>query len=259
MVSMRIDSGIVRGGVRPSVTSPPVAAAAPVPAPLDYADRPPHQAWMAVLSAGAAFAAGAALIDVVWNVLVLGARVRGFPTGAVIRPWQPFVALAQAAMTWVAVWILTADDPMPQRTRRLGANVLRLLVTVLFLMLSAQALRLIEGFGWRQRSSWPWLSTQFVELAVTLLFWPHLWWLARQLDMHGLAWRALVALAAQVVGWVAFTGPWLMLQATGRQMFTDRYFVNLSFGTVVLCATIAVLVLLRFALTFRAESLRPEY
>jgi hypothetical protein len=249
MESMRIDTGIMRG--RPMVTQPP--------ARLEYAEPNPHLAWMAVLSAGAAFAAGAMLVSVVWNVLFLGARVRQFPQPQVIRSWWPFVTLAEVAFTWVAVWILTSDNPSPQRTRRLRANVLRLLVTVLFLMLSAQVLRLIDGFGWRPRSSWPWLSTQLVDLCVTLLFWPHLCWLAVGLELHGLAWRAMAAMAAQVASWTAYTGPWLLLQTTGKRVLTDRYFQNLIFGLVVLCSTIATLVLIRFAFTFRAESQRADF
>jgi hypothetical protein len=73
-----------------------------------------------------------------------------------------------------------------------------------------------------------------------------------------MAWRAILGLVAQVTGWLAFTGPWLTLQLTGKHFFTDRYFQNLSYGVVVLCSTISLLVALRFAMTFRAESRRAE-
>jgi hypothetical protein len=223
------------------------------PSLLGYAEPAPHAVWMRMLAAGAVFAAAAGLVGIVWHVLVLGARVRGYPQFQTIRAWQPLVVLSQVALQWVAVWILTTDDPSPRRRHRFFANVVRLSVTLLFLLLSADVLRLYEGFGWRNRNAF-WSVCQVADLVATLLFWPYLIRLTLHLEFPGLAVRAGVGLVVSVVSWACLIGPRLLMRLTGVSVLTDRYFQNLAYGLDVLCSTIAVLVLLRLALRFRDEA-----
>ena len=242
---MRISSGISQ--------QPPAPPPLP-PRVLDYVEQTPHGLWMRALSAGATFAAGAALVEIVWDVLVLAARVRGYPEFAVVRAWQPMLLLSQAALQWVAAWILTTDDPSPRdRPPRLFAGALRLSVTVLFLLLSADALRLYEGMTWQSRSSLR-TAAQLADLVATLLFWPYLLRMALRLSSPDLAVRAGVGLVASVVSWGCVSGPRLLARWAGISLLDDRYSLNLAYGTDALCSTLVVLMLLRFTFRFRDEA-----
>ncbi|MBC8107238.1 MAG: hypothetical protein H7Z14_11660 [Anaerolineae bacterium] len=96
---------------------------------LTYRAAHPYHAWLSTLCVGAAFACLAFVIEAAFNFASLSARMQGVPRQNSLRFIWPFALLAIAAFRWIAVWLLTTEDPSPQPSRRIRAWSLRFLVT----------------------------------------------------------------------------------------------------------------------------------
>jgi hypothetical protein len=257
---MRLDTGTIRRGLDgTSISTPPAATSASTsqPNPIAYriTETNPYRHWLILLCAGAAFACASNLIDATWMFGILAQRVRGFPSRYVLRTVYPFLTLATAAMTWVAAWLLTSDEPSPEPQRRLRANLLRLLVTVSFLASSAYVLRLLEPFGAAAWNGWFSWVLQSTDILVVLLLWPHLLHLAARLELHGLRWRAALALIGLLFSNVLATlPPEVLVRELGLGPDVYRHLVNFRLAMQVLFSTLAALVLLRFAVAFAKEA-----
>jgi hypothetical protein len=249
---MRVDTGTLR---RQFETAP--IPSGPVK-PLNYrvvAENNPYRHWLILLCVGAAFGCAASLVDAVWAFGILSQRVRGIPSRYVLRNAYPFLTLGNVALTWVSAWLLTSEEPSLQAHRRIGSRVLRLLVTVSFLISSAYVLRLLEGFGVQAWTGWfSWLL-QSIDIVVVLLLWPLLLNIAGRLELRGLRWRAAITFVGLLLATVLATVPQQTVMRElrmGPDVF--RHFQNFRLATQVLFSTLASLVLVRFAVAFAKES-----
>jgi hypothetical protein len=266
---MRFDTGTIRRGLNgTSISTAPAAPADPKsqPEPIAYriTEANPYRHWLILLCVGAAFACASSLIDATWMFGILAQRVRGFPSRYILRNAYPFLTLATAALTWVAAWLLTSDEPSLEAQGRFRANLLRLLVTVSFLASSAYVLRLLEPFGavaWSGPFSW---LLQSVDILIVLLLWPHLLHVAARLELRGVRWRAAIAMVGLLFSSVLATvPPEVILRQMRLGPDVYRHFVNFRLAMQILWSTLAALVLLRFAMVFakevREETQNPEH
>src|SRR6476646_6477000 len=115
---MRFETGTIGQGLNgTSVPAAPVSTAPALsqPKPIAYriVESNPYRHWLILLCAGAAFACASNLVDATWMFGILAQRVRGVPSRYILRNAYPFLTLAAAALTWVAAWLLTSDEPSP--------------------------------------------------------------------------------------------------------------------------------------------------
>ncbi|CAN5440406.1 hypothetical protein BH09PLA1_BH09PLA1_35980 [soil metagenome] len=212
----------------------------------------PYHSWLNTLCVGAALAGLAFVIEAAFNFLSLSARMLGVPGQNMLRAPYPFYLLAVAAMQWIAIWLLTTEDPSPLPPRRIRTWLLRLLATSSLLIVFMYVLRMLEA--WRFRTTNVFLALNAIELFTTILFWTHLRSVARKLDMHGSRWRALVAMIGTALTLIVlFIGPrssneFRIIVASGSVSLP-----NARWASTVLWAVVSALVMLRFALGFANE------
>lgn len=247
--------GLTEASISTAPASTPSATAHPKPISYRITENNPYRHWLILLCVGAAFACASNLIDATWMFGSLAQRVRGIPSRYLLRNAYPFLTLATAALTWVAAWLLTSDEPSPQPQRRLRANLLRLLVTVSFLVSSAYVLRLLEPFGVQAWNGWfSWLL-QSIDLLIILLLWPHLLHVAERLELRGLRWRAAIAMIGLLFSTLLATIPQqTIMRELGLGLDVYRHFQNFRLAMQVLWSTLAALVMLRFAVAFAMEA-----
>jgi hypothetical protein len=214
---------------------------------LEYARSNPFHGFLLTVGAGAAFGCAAFLADAIWNLAVLGQRVRGVPTQQLIRGAVPFFNVASVSLLWTTVWLLTTDDPAREPTRRLRAGVLRLLTSALFLVVSGWMLGLF-GDTRRLRGS-VFTAIQVTEVIAGALLWLHVRWLAARLEFRGLPIRAVIAMLGNVAVSAYFVlGPRLMVEYAGSGYGYSVAFRNLRDAMLVLWAAIGALVMARVSI-----------
>jgi hypothetical protein len=219
---------------------------------LNYRAANPYHTWLNTLCAGAAFACLAFVIDAALSFAWLSARMQGVPRQPTMRFVYPFALLGIAAFRWVAVWLLTTEDPSPHPTRRIRAWSLRLLVTASLLIVFLYVLRFLDE--WRFRTSNVMLALYTIELLTTILFWMHLRWVGAKFDLRGSRWRAIVAMvgmsATLALLYIAPRAWPTLRQNLGVSAFQWQ---NARWSMTVLWAVVSALVALRFALGFANE------
>ena len=223
---------------------------------LAYRPANPYHTWLNMLCVGAAFACVAYFIDLAFDFASLSSRMRGVPRWGVIRTTYPFVMLGVAAIKWMAVWLLTTEDPSPTSPRHLRAWTLRCLVTTGLMVVFLYVLRMLDD--WRIRRSQILLTIYWIDLATTILLWLHLRSIALKLDMRGSRWRALIAMIgmASTIA-VLFIVPRLFPELRGVISEAVRNLSNAQSAMMVLWSTVSALVMLRFALGF-ANTVRED-
>ena len=259
---MRLDPGLARPSHvaararEPSPTSDSATRARPAVAIAPPGADDPYHIWLKTVGVGAALACLALLADLTWNFALLAARVRGLVPQSLLRNLAPYFSLGVVTVEWIAVWLLTTEDPLPQRPRRLRANVLRLLVTVALFAVAAWVMRLLGSP--RQRTSYLFTFFSAIDLAVIVLMWAHLRWLAGRVGFRGMGWRAVLALLGNgATAAVLVLGPRLVYHFVNIRVDTSYQFRNVQNGLIVLWSAVGAVFLVRFAISALAEA-RPR-
>jgi len=204
------------------------------------------------LCAGAALASLAFVIEAALNFAWLSARMQGVPRQPTMRFVYPFALLAIAAFRWIAVWLVTTEDPSPQSPRRILAWSLRLLVTTTVLIVFLYVLRFLDE--WRFRTSNVMLALYTIDLLTTILFWLHLRWIGAKFDLRGSRWRAIVAMVGMVFTIAVLQiGPRVWPPLREIIAMSSFQWQNARWSMTVLWAVVGALVSLRFALGFANE------
>ena len=238
--------------MRLSSVNPPPPVPPAVPQPLSYRAANPYYTWLLTLCTGAAIACLSFLVEGMFNFAQLSARMRGTPPQNFLRTVYPFVLLGIASSNWIAIWLLTTDDPSPHRPRRIRAWLLRGAATVTVLFVFMYVLRMLDD--WRIRTTTVFLILNSLELATTILFWLHMRWLAKKLDFRGSRWRALVAMVGTCATIALLhLGPRASTEVRSAMSITTFQLTNLRWAMTVLWMVISALVMLRFALGFANE------
>lgn len=233
-----------------SLNPPPVVQSSAKTLPYRAAN--PYHTWLHTLCIGAAIACLAFLVEAMFNFAQLSSRMRGSPTQNFLRTVYPFVLLGIASSNWIAIWLLTTDDPSPHRPRRLRAWSLRALASVTVLFVFAYVLRMLEE--WRVRTVYVFITLNALELVTTILFWLHLRWIAKKLDFRGSRWRALVAMIGTCATIALLQlGPRASPGIRNAMSITTFQLTNLRWAMTVLWMVVSALVMLRFALGFANE------
>ena len=220
---------------------------------LAYGASNPYHAWLNTLCIGATIASVAFLADAVYSFAQLSARMRGVPRLNLLRTIWPFLLLGVASFKWVAIWLLTTEDPSPHASSRIRPWLLRVLATGTVLIVFMYVLRMFEE--WRFRGNNVLMTIAAIDFVTTILFWSHLRWIAGKLDMRGSRWRALVAMVgtALTIG-IFHVGLRALPEIRGLLSFTPTLSPqNLRWAMTVLWMVISALVALRFAMGFVNE------
>jgi hypothetical protein len=239
--------------MRLSSINPPLPKPAVTPAhTLSYRMANPYHTWLQTLCVGAAIACLAFLVEAIFNFAQLSSRMRGVPGQNFVRTVYPFVLLGVASSSWIAIWLLTSDDPSPHAPRRVRAWLLRGLATVTVLFVFMYVLRMLDA--WRLRTTTVFTILNSLELLTTIFFWLHMRSIARKLDFRGSRWRATVAMIGTCATIALLhIGPRASVEVRGLLSITNFQLTNLRWAMTVLWAVISALVVLRFALGFANE------
>lgn len=219
---------------------------------LTYRAAHPYHTWLHTLCVGAAFAAVAFVIEAAYNFASLSARMQGWPRQNSLRFVWPFALLAIAASRWIAVWLLTTEDPSPHPSPRIRAWSLRFLATTTVLIVFVYVLRMFED--WRIRTNEILLALYTIDLLTTILFWPHMRWIGARFDLRGSRWRALIAMIGMTATLgLLYIAPRMYPQVRAALGVSSFNLQNARWSMTVLWTVVSALVMLRFALGFANE------
>lgn len=220
----------------------------PVVHPLTYRVSNPYHAWLNTLCVGAAIAAVAFLLEAIYSFAQLSARMRGVPRLNTLRTAWPFLLLGVSSFKWVAIWLLTTEDPSPHASSRIRPWLVRALASTAVIIVFMYVLRMFEE--WRIVGNNVLIAVYSIDFVVSLLFWSHICWIAKRLEFYGTRWRAIVAMIgiAITIG-VFHIGLRALPEVRGLLSFTPTLSPqNLRWAMTVLWMVIGALVMLRFAM-----------
>ena len=219
--------------------------------------RDPYTVWLRTLQAGAIIGAVAALTLACWSYALLSSRLENVPGGRMLQTAFPFVRLSTASLNWMSVWLLTTRWPLydpqrerriPAQIRRLVADLLRLIVTAIFITWSLRVWGLI-GSSRRLNVNGLWFnfSISAGNVGGFLLLWGYLFWLATRIRLRGLPWRAMVVLVIVGPGRMILELYPVSAAMWGEPLTLSSNQINFSNGLEVLLSSMAMLAMARYA------------